>query len=265
MKVVIRVLAIVFVLAHIAAIGVGYWIWTNRGNSNPFNYKTIGDIPTPWGYERTDVEGNDFGTYLRSLPLKERGTLVNLYTGGIANLQSLCYAVIDMPILSNDEQCADVCMHLRAEYLYETGNYSNIHFNSVDGKRMNYNGGADRSSYERYMRRVYGVASTYSLSRELPVRKLSDIQVGDVFVYAAVDRGKYHKYGHAVMVVDVATDKNGNKVFMLAEGNTPARDMHVLKNWFNPIRSPWFTLNEDADGIWLSPFHYKSNELHYWE
>ena len=28
-----------------------------------------------------------------------------------------------IPLLSNAEQCADVCMRLRAEYLFQTGQY----------------------------------------------------------------------------------------------------------------------------------------------
>lgn len=239
----------------------GLWICF-YSYSNPHNYKTIGDIPTPMGYERIKNVDTAFAGYLRSLPLKERGSYVQLYTGGKASFQQLCYAVIDMPLLSNAEQCADVCMRLRAEYLYNSGKYSKIHFKDVNGNTMNYVGGDSRKAFESYMKRVYGVASTFSLSRELPCRKLKDIQVGDVFVYAARP-GK--KYGHAVMVVDVAKNSDGKTVFMLAEGNTPARDMHLLSNWQNPFRSPWFTLDEDAEWMMLSPFYYNADELHCWE
>jgi hypothetical protein len=63
------------------------------------------------------------------------------------------------------------------------------------------------------------------------------------------------------MVVDVAVNKNGKKAFLLAEGNTPARNIHVMRNFANPFRSPWFTLDDDADKRLLSVFIYKSNEL----
>ena len=76
---------------------------------------------------------------------------------------------------------------------------------------MRYSGGASRKAFESYLRRVYGLASTYSLSREMQQRPLADMQPGDVFVYAAVDRPGNHKYGHAVMVVDVAVNKSGKK------------------------------------------------------
>ena len=248
-------------LTVIAVGGFGLWILFGSKTSNLNNHKTIGDITEPWGYER--ISGGDvaYTNYLRSLPLKERGSRVQLYTGGVARFQSLNYAVVDMPLLSNAEQCADVCMRLRAEYLYSTGQYGRIRFRNVNGKTLSYGGGGSRKSFERYMRRVYGVASTYSLSRELERRRLKDIQPGDVFVYAAADRPGNQKYGHAVMVVDVAQNKQGKKAFLLAEGNTPARDIHVMRNFKNPFRSPWFILDEDADNLLLAVFRYKANEL----
>jgi len=209
------------------------------------------------------MDGGDaaYSRYLRSLSLKKKGTKVQLFTGGEAHFQSLCYAVVDLPLLSNAEQCADACMRLRAEYLFNTRQYGKIHFKNVNGKTMRYGGGSSRKSFERYMRNVYGVASTFSLSRELERRSLKDMQPGDVFVYAAVDRPGNHKYGHAVMVVDVARDKHGHKAFLLAEGNTPARDIHVMRNFTNPFRSPWFMLDEDAGNLLLAVFHYKASEL----
>ena len=91
------------------------------------------------------------------------------------------------------------------------------------------------------------------------------MQPGDLFVYAAVDRPGGHKYGHAVMVVDVAQNpQTGKKAFLLAEGNTPARSIHVMRNLENPFRSPWFILDDNADILLLSVFLFKSNELHYY-
>jgi hypothetical protein len=152
-------------------------------------------------------------------------------------------------------------MRLRAEYLFDRGQYGNIHFRDVNGKTMRYSGGSSRKAFNSYLRRVYGMASTYSLSRELEQRALGDMQPGDVFVYAAVDRPGNQKYGHAVMVVDVAINKNGKKAYLLAEGNTPAREIHVMQNFENPFRSPWFMLDEDADNLILSVFHYKATDL----
>lgn len=260
MKIVRKFFLYVLLLAVMGGCA-GLWLLYGSKTSNPHNYATVGDIPVPWGYERIAGDDAAYSSYLRSLPLKGKGSKVQLFTGGESRFQSLSYAVVSLPLLSNEEQCADVCMRLRAEYLFNTGQYGKISFKNVNGKTMSYDGGSSRKAFECYMRRVYGVASTYSLSRELEQRQLKDIQPGDVFVYAAADRPGNHKYGHAVMVVDVAQNNHGKKAFLLAEGNTPARDIHVMRNFENPFRSPWFMLDEDADNLLLAVFHYKANEL----
>ena len=252
---------IVLFLITIVLLGYGAWILWGSKTSNPNNYNRIGDIPTPWGYERIKGDDPAYSAFLRSLPLQGRGSDVMLYTGGKSRFQSLNYAVVDIPLLSNAEQCADACIRLRAEYLFNSRQYGRIQFKNVNGKSMKYTGGSSRKAFNSYLRRVYGLASTFSLSREMKQRALVDIQPGDVFVYAATDRPGNHKYGHAVMVVDVAKDKNGKKAFLLAEGNTPARSIHVMRNFKNPFRSPWFILDENADILLLSVFPYKSNEL----
>ena len=256
-----KILKLTFIGISLTVIAIGgfcLWILFGSKTSNPNNYKTIGEIPEPWGYERISGEDVAYANYLRSLPLKGRGSKVQLYTGGDGRFQSLNYAVVDMSLLSNAEQCADVCMRLRAEYLYSTGQNERIRFQNVNGKTLSYGGGNSRKSFERYLRNLYGVASTFSLSREMKTRRLADIQPGDVFVYPARYR---QQYGHAVMVVDVAINSDGKKAFLLAEGNTPAREIHVMRNFENPFRSPWFMLDEDADNLILSVFHYKASDL----
>ena len=52
-------------LAVIAVGGFGLWILFGSKTSNPHNYKTIGDIPEPWGYER--ISGDDAGYAFRVL------------------------------------------------------------------------------------------------------------------------------------------------------------------------------------------------------
>ncbi len=257
MKIVKKILLFVLLLVVLIS-GYGAWILLGSKTSNPSNYVNVGEIPAPWGLARVSGTDTSYTTYLRSLPLKARGAKVQLYTGGEARFQSLNYAVIDLPLLSNAEQCADVCMRLRAEYLFNTKQYGRIRFQNVNGKTMSYGGGSSRRSFERYLRNLYGVASTFSLSREMTTRRLADMQPGDVFVYPA----RYgQQYGHAVMVVDVAINTNGKKAYLLAEGNTPAREIHVMRNFENPFRSPWFMLDEDADNLILSVFHYKATDL----
>lgn len=96
MKKVLKVLGVLVLLI----VGVFGIVWWYSRTSNPWNAKYVGDIKVPSGYTR--VEGS-YAEFMRSLPLKERGSKVQLFTGGNANFQWLSTAVIDLPMLSNAE------------------------------------------------------------------------------------------------------------------------------------------------------------------
>ncbi len=252
MKKILKLIGILIVLG-IVAVGI---VWWYSRTSNPWNAKTVGDISAPLGYTRV---GGSCAEFMRSLPLKPRGTKVQLYTGGDAHFQSLSAAVIDLPLLSNYEQCADMTMRLRAEYLFSQGRYSEICFRDVNGRRLQYQGGASRKALERFLRNAYGLCSTYSVHRETKPRPISEVQPGDVLVYPA-RQGR--KYGHALIVVDVA--RKGDKVAILcAEGNTPARNCHIVRN-LNPIANPWFFFDGDERVMWISVFHFNKDELRHY-
>lgn len=251
---------IIGLVLAIGIIAIGLYVWKELAieKSNPNNYATISDIPTPEGYERIDGDDPDFGAFLRSLPLKPKGAIIKYYWGMIADLQDLNYAVVDMPLLSNAEQCADVCMRLRAEYIFSKGQYSDIHFLSVQGKELKYSGGESRQDFEDYLRHVFDVANTYSLDQEMALRRLSDIQPGDVFVYPANSQ----RYGHAIMVADVAQHpETGSKAVILVEGFLPARSIHVMRNWHDSHNSPWFILDEDGGCLTFDLFEFDATDL----
>ena len=107
------------------------------------------------------------------------------------------------------------------------------------------------------MRQVYGMCSTYSVFHETKPRAINDVHAGDVLVYPARSG---HKYGHAVIVVDVARNKSGKVAIMCAEGNTPARSQHIVRN-FNPFRNPWFIFDENYETFLIGPFRFNKNEL----
>ena len=201
MKKVLKVIGVLFLLG-IATVGI---IWWYSHTSNPWNAKTVGDISAPVGYKR--VEGS-YADFMRGLPLKKRGSKVQLFTGGNANYQWLSTAVIDLPMLSNAEQCADMTMRIRAEYLFSQGRYSEIKFHDVNGNTLRYHGGGLRKALEKFLKNTYGVCSTFTVSRETEPRPISEVQPGDVLVYPA---RKIEGMGHALIVIDVAKKKKGIK------------------------------------------------------
>ena len=170
MKIAKRILFAFLILLLVFG-GIGLWLFFGSRTSNPKYYGHIGEIPPPSGYERIAGTNPGYTQFLRSLPLKPKGSKVKLYTGGNAHFQTMNYAVVDLPILSNAEQCADACMRLKAEYLYQTGQYNKIKFQDVNGQSL----GASREAFYRYLRRLYGVARTFSLCREMQPPLLADI------------------------------------------------------------------------------------------
>ncbi|MCE7925722.1 MAG: hypothetical protein DYG98_21940 [Haliscomenobacteraceae bacterium CHB4] len=211
----------------------------------------------PPGYQRVAADSGSFAFYLRNLPLKPSGSKVLLHDGREKSNPGLYEAVVDLPIGKKDlHQCADAVIRLRAEYLWQQGRYDKIHFNLTNGFRVDYErwrkGGrvkvvghqtswvqktAASDSYAtfwQYLEFVFTYAGTLSLSKELEPVALSEIQIGDVFIQGGSP-------GHAVIVVDMATDQAGKKVFLLAQSYMPAQEIQILKNPSDEKLSPWYS------------------------
>lgn len=205
----------------------------------PEFYNNISEIPVPNGFERVVLEDGSFGSYLRHFPIRPIDT-VFLYDGRPKWNQRVHHAVLELEIGKRDlQQCADVVMHLRAEYLWEKKKYSDISFLFASGKTSKYNTyvGSDKSykRFLKYLNHVYNWANTGSLRKQMQPIDAKDMQVGDVFVQAG------RPYGHAMIVVDMAENAaTGKKVFLLAQGYIPAQDAEVVVNPNSSALSPWY-------------------------
>lgn len=133
---------------------------------------------------------------------------------------------------------------------WRSGRRPVIHGNSVSWRET----GREDASYEnfrRYLDTVFTYAGTASLQRELEsVADPSRIKSGDVFIQGGFP-------GHAVVVVDVAQNASGERVFLLAQSYMPAQDIHILRNP-GGTRGPWYEAK--ASGALRTPewpFHYE--------
>ena len=208
-------------------------------------YSKVIDIPVPAGYERIEASNLSFAWYLRKLGLNTDNTVYS-YDGSVIMSKDYGYqyAVIDMDIGKRDlQQCADAVMRLRGEYLYQQKKYSEIHFNFLsDGKARYYTnyakGNRTYPKFRKYMDYIFAYANTGSLKKELiKVSNIDDIQIGDVFIQTG------QPFGHAVIVVDVASNKiTGKKTFMVAQSFMPAQSIHILKN-YNKNLNPWYSVD----------------------
>ena len=238
----------------------GPW-WFDKVQVPDNKYGTIESIELPQGYEREKDE-KGFASYLRSLPLAADSVQVRRITGQLADsLIPYSYRVVDVPLLHHYEQCADVCIRLWAEYLFQTRQFWKIHFEDTQYNTMRYYWGGLRRGFISYIIKVFSRSNTESMVHEMPQRRLSEMQPGDVFVYCAKDR-EDKKYGHAIMVADVAKNPvTGHKIFLLLQGSTPACSIHILKNRSDSVLSPWFELDDDASTLDLGIATYNANEL----
>lgn len=237
--------------------------------------RKVSIIVPPPGYVRH--EADSYGTYLRNLLLKRPGSPVMLYNGVEKGYQDGAYAVIDMEIGSQDlQQCADAVMRLRAEYLWHSKQYDKIHFNFTNGMRVDYikwaqgyrirvNGNntawykatAEDYSYQtfrKYMNQIFMYAGTASLSQELVPVRADDLQIGDIFIVGG------HP-GHAMVIVDMAEDKLGNKAIIVAQSYMPAQDIHIVTNLNDKRISPWYIIKKDTKAVSFPEYYFKINQI----
>src|ERR1700744_968403 len=217
-------------------------------------------FPVPSGYTQQNVAPVSFADWLQKLPLKPAGTHTLTYTGAIARTDIETAAVVDITIGKQDlQQCADVVMRLRGEYLYQAKRYSEISFNFVSGFKCDYIHYADGYRYHNdhwllkakkdygyktfmnYMELVFAYAGTLSLEKELkPVSDPTTLKAGDVFIHGGSP-------GHCFIVMDVVENEQHQKQFLLAQSFMPAQNLQVLQyaagyNWFtmDKLTNIWY-------------------------
>jgi hypothetical protein len=211
----------------------------------------------PEGWTRVSAPKGSFAEWLRNLPLKPEGSPVLLHNGTPKGNQQAHLAVVDLPIGKRDlHQCADAVMHLKARYLYETGQEEKIGFHLTNGfwvpwlrwkngERVKVTGNttawvktaaADGSAvnFWKYLEFIFTYAGTLSLEKELTPVRWMDMQTGDVLIRGGSP-------GHAVLVADmVERTSDGKKMFLLIQSYMPAQEAQVLRN--PASTSGWYEL-----------------------
>ena len=219
-------------------------------------YRQIDEIPLPAGYHRIDAADGSFASWLRALPLK-KDKRVFTYSGALKQNQAAQYAVIDISVGSRDlQQCADAVMRLRAEYKFKNGKYGEICFWDNERNRWLFTAPYSRKHFDEYLQRVFAHCGSASLEKQLKRKKLEEMTPGDVLI-----RGGFP--GHAVIVMDMAEDATGKKIYLLAQSYMPAQDVHVLLNPLSDATSPWYPLN-NAEAIITPEYDFTANQLKTW-
>ena len=208
--------------------------WLNGRTSTRTLQTTISPPP---GFQRTKVEPGSFAAWLRDLPLMPAGSLVHWKNGAEKPRQDLHEAVIDMDVLTWNQQCSDSILRVRGEWLWATGQQAKL----TEQLGVPWHG-STRQDFERYLGQVFASRGTPNMA-QLP-KKAGKVEPGDI---VAQPGGP----GHAMLVVDTADDAQAHRVILLAQGYMPAQEFHIVKDfWGKPNLSPWYR-EELLDGAGL--------------
>ncbi len=181
-----------------------------------------------------------------------------MYDGTEKQNQTAQFAVLNISVgKKNLQQCADAVMRLRAEYLFDNKRFGEINF--IDNDRTSYQFKAPftKEEFAVYLDRVFGMCGSASLAKQLQfVNEFYDMKAGDVLI-----RGGFP--GHAEIILDVASNATGNKIYLLAQSYMPAQDIHVLRNPSNEKLSPWYEVNKEE--IIITPeYSFNKKDLKTW-
>jgi hypothetical protein len=242
--------------------------------------ETIRGISLPQGFNYVTDGDSAYSNWLLDLKLKKNKT-VYLYNGKLKLNQEAQYGVLNIDIgKKNLLQCADAAMKLKADHLFEKHLYGQIRFITTSGneisfdnwlngvrwkakdtKLVSYNVNKEITNihveYDLFMELVFSYCGTYSLSRQLkPVNDSQSIQPGDIFVYGGFP-------GHAVTVMAVAKNEEGERIFLLSQGYMPAQDLHLLKNYANADQNPWYKVS-DLYPLYTPQWQFENGSLRRW-
>lgn len=223
-------------------------------------------IAPPSGFQRVPGPAGSFTAWLRGLPLRAGRPPVHLFDDRLKGNQEAHHAVVRLDVGKRDlQQCADAVIRLRAEFLRDRGCEGDVAFRFTSGHRAAWSdwrrglrpriagsqvtwrsaAAADGSyaSFQRYLETVFSYAGSASLARELErVADPARVEAGDVFIQGGFP-------GHAVLVADVAEDRQGRRAFLLLQSYMPAQEVHILRN--PASGSPWYIAR--SNGVLETP------------
>lgn len=234
-------------------------------------------VNVPEGFTRVTYPQGSFEEYLRNYKLKPYGSKIVNFDGSEYFWQHGHIGILEVPVPKNGlQQCADALIRIRSEYLWDRDRKEEIGFNftsghycswekyasgfrpKIEGNQVNFlkTAAADSSktNFYKYLNLIYTYAGTLSLYHELNrIEDATDLKIGDMLI-------KGGSPGHIVMICDEVVNSEGKKMYLLFQGNTPAQNVHLVKNLGDSEISPWYTLEKDAV-ISVSNYTFQSSKF----
>ena len=217
----------------------------------------VARIEAPVGFRRAAVVPGGFADWLRHLPAAPVHTPVETAGGRIvlgADHPNLACAIRLQPNRPKLLRAANMMIRLRAEYIWATGGLDRLGFHFTSGQRAGWSAWAagarsirdggrirfadaglvdsSRDSFCAYLETIFHHASATSLLDDTRPVPDQSVEAGDILLRPG-------RKGHAMMVLDIATDGRGQVRLLLGQGGTPAQTFHVLRS---DGGSPWFPI-----------------------
>lgn len=232
----------------------------------------------PKGYFWEKNLPGSFSEYLINFPLHPKNFPVRDFNEVPITRQYNHVAILKIDVGDKDlQQCADAWIRLYSEYLWAQKRFDEIGFEFTSGQFFSWNDykrgvrtqefknkvrfiktGKTDDSYEnfrKYLNIIFRYAGTISLDREsISVTQNSQIKPGDFLM-------KPGSPGHSVIIVGVAKNYAGKKLYLLAESYMPAQDIHILVNREKPKLSPWYELDVNAPKTVTAKYIFKPTSV----
>lgn len=219
-------------------------------------------VNIPEGYKRVVYSRGSFEAYLRNYKLKLFGSKIINYDTSEYFWQGGHIGVLDISVPKNGlQQCADALIRIRSEYLWGNNRKGEIGFNftsghycswkkysegyrpKINGNKVTFSKTASANTSEEnfynYLNLIYMYSGTLSLYHELKSINSENLRLGDMLI-------KGGSPGHIVMIGDEVVNEEGDRLFLLFQGNTPAQSVHLVKNLEDSTISPWYHLEDDT-------------------
>jgi hypothetical protein len=252
---------------------------TSNNSSNLINKHNLtisSRVNVPKDYKRVSYDKGSFQDYIRNYKLKPFGSKIINFDDSEYFWQGGHIGVLEIPVPKNGlQQCADALIRIRSEYLWDNNRKDDIGFNftsghycswnkyaegyrpTINGNKVTFNKTAaanhSKENFYNYLNLLYMYSGTLSLFNELKSIDDSDLKIGDMLI-------KGGSPGHIVMICDEIINENGEKLFLLFQGNTPAQSVHLVKNLEDSNISPWYQLKE-AQVVPVSNYTFSSSKF----
>jgi len=198
--------------------------------------RRVTDIAVPQGYELDTFPKGSFSHFVQNLKLKNTNTILK-YNGKKVHPKSYnVLGVLNLSILFSEdlEQCADFAMRIWAEYYRYNNNLSNLFLYYYNGKKRRYN--PQEQNLNKFLRKVFVSANSYSLKVGCKAVKESDLKPGDLIVQN-IDGG----IGHVSVVMNSCHKSGKSKLFLIGYSYMPAQEFHI-EDAMDYGELGWFTI-----------------------